>query len=182
MYLFFDTETTGLPRSWNAPIEFVANWPRVVEIAWLTFDEDGKEKGKKSFIIKPDGFKIPDEAAMIHGITTDLAAQSGKDLYEVLDLFSDDVLNSELLVGHNIYFDERVIGAEFIRAKKTNVLEGKRKLCTMTSSAEFCKLPGNYGYKNPKLVELYEILFGKNLKEVMERLWMLRFARNVFLS
>jgi len=78
MYLFLDTETTGLPRSWNAPIEFVANWPRVVEIAWLTFDENGKEKDKKSFIIKPDGFKIPDEAAMIHGITTDLQCSQGR--------------------------------------------------------------------------------------------------------
>jgi len=54
---------------------------QVVEIAWLTFDENGKEKDKKSFIIKPDGFKIPDEAAMIHGITTDFAVQSGKDLH-----------------------------------------------------------------------------------------------------
>ena len=40
MYLFFDTETTGLPRSWKAPITDSNNWPRLVQIAWLVFDLD----------------------------------------------------------------------------------------------------------------------------------------------
>jgi hypothetical protein len=28
MYLIFDTETTGLPKKWNAPITDIDNWPR----------------------------------------------------------------------------------------------------------------------------------------------------------
>ena len=27
MFLFFDTETTGLPQRWNAPVTDVDNWP-----------------------------------------------------------------------------------------------------------------------------------------------------------
>lgn len=29
MFLFFDTETTGLPQRWNAPVTDVDNWPPV---------------------------------------------------------------------------------------------------------------------------------------------------------
>jgi len=35
MYLFFDTETTGLPKKWKAPITDLDNWPRLVQLAYL---------------------------------------------------------------------------------------------------------------------------------------------------
>ena len=35
----------------------------------------------------------------------------------------------------------------------------------MEQTIEFCKLPGNYGYKFPKLSELYEILFKENFED-----------------
>ena len=31
-YLFFDTETTGLPANWQAPMSDLENWPRLVQI------------------------------------------------------------------------------------------------------------------------------------------------------
>ena len=34
MYLFFDTETTGLPKRWNAPVTDLENWPRSFAGAW----------------------------------------------------------------------------------------------------------------------------------------------------
>ncbi len=40
MYLLFDTETTGLPKKWNAQASDVDNWPRLVQIAWLYQDYD----------------------------------------------------------------------------------------------------------------------------------------------
>jgi DNA polymerase III subunit epsilon len=30
MYLFFDTETTGIPRNYKAPVADLQNWPRLV--------------------------------------------------------------------------------------------------------------------------------------------------------
>jgi len=42
MYLIFDTETTGLPRNFKAPITDTDNWPRVVQLAWQLHDESGK--------------------------------------------------------------------------------------------------------------------------------------------
>ncbi len=32
MYLFFDTETTGLPKNWKASLTDLNNWPRLSEL------------------------------------------------------------------------------------------------------------------------------------------------------
>ena len=42
MYLIFDTETTDLPKKWNAPITDTDNWPRCVQLAWQLHDNNGK--------------------------------------------------------------------------------------------------------------------------------------------
>lgn len=41
MYLFFDTETTGLPKNYKAPASDSDNWPRLVQIAWSIYDAEG---------------------------------------------------------------------------------------------------------------------------------------------
>ena len=43
MYLFFDTETTGIPRNYKAPASDFKHWPRLVQIAWLVTDATGNE-------------------------------------------------------------------------------------------------------------------------------------------
>ncbi|MCX6741278.1 MAG: hypothetical protein NTY61_02675, partial [Candidatus Parcubacteria bacterium] len=47
-YLFFDTETTGLPKNWKAPIEDLDNWPRIVQIAWAIY-KNGVKIGSYDF-------------------------------------------------------------------------------------------------------------------------------------
>lgn len=73
MYLFFDTETTGLPKNWKAPITDLNNWPRLVQLAFLIFDKNGNKISSGDFIIRPDGFIIPSDASAIHGISTERA-------------------------------------------------------------------------------------------------------------
>ena len=75
MYLFFDTETTGIPKNYKAPVSDIKNWPRLVQIAWLVTDKSGNEVKSAEYIIKPNGFSIPDDAAKIHGITNELASR-----------------------------------------------------------------------------------------------------------
>lgn len=36
-YLFIDTETTGLPKEYDAPYTDIDNWPRLVQLAWIVF-------------------------------------------------------------------------------------------------------------------------------------------------
>ncbi len=80
MYLIFDTETTGLPKNWRAPISDTNNWPRCVQIAWQLHDELGNLIESNSYLIKPDGYDIPYESEKIHGISTQLAELEGEKL------------------------------------------------------------------------------------------------------
>jgi DNA polymerase-3 subunit alpha len=73
--LNIDTETTGLPKRWDAPITDTDNWPRCIQIAWQLHDDMGKLIEHQDYLVKPDGFNIPYDAERIHGISTELAAE-----------------------------------------------------------------------------------------------------------
>ena len=163
MYLIFDTETTGLPHNKTAPVEQLDNWPRLVQIAWQLHDQTGKLLSTGNHIVKPEGFTIPFNAEKIHGISTKRALEVGEDLAEVLDKFSEDVKKAEVLVGHNIEFDNKIIGAEYLRCEKENLLADAKNIDTANDTKEFCQLQGGPGgrLKSPKLIELYEKLFGE---------------------
>ncbi len=165
MYLFFDTETTGLPRNYKAPASDLNNWPRMIQIGWIVTNSEGQHLESKSFIIRPEGFTIPKNAASVHGITTEKALAKGVALNLVLEEFKALVSKSDVLVAHNMSFDEKIIGAELIRNNIKSDFHKKKKLCTMEASTNFCKLPGNYGYKWPKLSELHIKLFGVDFEE-----------------
>jgi DNA polymerase III epsilon subunit-like protein len=164
-YLFFDTETTGLPRNWNAPITDVNNWPRLVQLAWILFDENGKKLRSGNNIIRPDGFTIPPDSSHIHGITTERALAEGIPIREALEIFRDTINDSSHIVAHNIDFDEKIIGAEFIRANIPHHFQRKIKICTMKSTVNFCAIPSPRGLKWPQLSELHTKLFGETFKD-----------------
>jgi DNA polymerase III epsilon subunit-like protein len=165
MYLFFDTETTGLPRNWKAPVTDLNNWPRLVQLAYLYYDKNGNKISGGDFIIKPEGFTIPSDASRIHGITTQKAINEGKPILSVLQTFKALVDQADILVAHNISFDEKIVGAEFLRAGMTNPIPQKRKICTMETTTNFCAIDGPYGYKWPKLSELHYKLFKTGFEE-----------------
>ena len=164
-YLFFDTETTGLPKNYKAPVTDLNNWPRLVQIAFLLYDYYGKKILGGDYIIKPDGFSIPIEASRIHGITTERANREGKSLSEVLNQFYDLVEKADCIVAHNMQFDEKIVGAEFIRNNMHNNISAKSKICTMKSTSDFCGIKGPYGNKWPTLSELHNKLFGTGFEE-----------------
>jgi len=163
MYLFFDTETTGIPRNYKAPITDLANWPRVVQLAFLLADARGVTLASHEFIIRPEGFVIPADAARVHGITTERALADGIPLAVALDQFVTTCQSAMVLVAHNMAFDSKILGAEFLRADRPNIIAGKKQLCTMEATTTFCALPGPYGYKWPTLTQLHTKLFAQPL-------------------
>ncbi|MDR1224533.1 MAG: 3'-5' exonuclease [Tannerella sp.] len=165
MYLFFDTETTGLPKNWKAPVTDLKNWPRLVQLAFLLYDNGGNEISSGDFIIKPEGFTIPSDASKIHGITTERAMQEGASITHVLQQFDNLIQQANCLVAHNMSFDEKIVGAEFLRNRMNNPIPYKSKICTMEKTTNLCAIKGPYGYKWPKLSELHYKLFHAYFEE-----------------
>ncbi|WP_431162906.1 DNA polymerase III subunit alpha [Flagellimonas beolgyonensis] len=168
MYLIFDTETTGLPKRWDAPITDTDNWPRCVQIAWQLHDELGNLVEHQDFLIKPDGFNIPYEAEQIHGISTALAEEQGVPLQEVLVAFNEALERTKFVVGQNVDFDINIMGCEFHRMETESTLVELPVLDTCTEhTAELCKIPGGRGgkFKLPTLTELHEFLFEEPFAE-----------------
>jgi len=161
MFLFFDTETTGLARNWKAPVTDLANWPRIVQLGWVECDDDGVVVGEAEWIIRPDGFSISVEASRIHGITTEIAMSQGVPLHQALTAFQSAAEAHTVGVAHNLKFDENVLGAEFIRSGLGNPLSKLMRVCTMQASTNYCRLEGKYGFKYPTLLELHRHLFNE---------------------
>ncbi|MEY3586606.1 MAG: hypothetical protein RLZZ243_1670 [Bacteroidota bacterium] len=167
MYLIFDTETTGLPRNYNAPITDTSNWPRVVQLAWQLHESDGTLVEQKDFLIRPDGFNIPFQSEQIHGISTELARLAGEDLGDVLFLFKKALEKADFIVGHNVRFDINVMGCEYVRFNEETPLTLPILDTCTERTAEMCQLPGGRGgkFKLPTLTELHDFLFHVGFNE-----------------
>ena len=168
MFLIFDTETTGLPKNWNAPITDTDNWPRCIQIAWQLHDKYGKLIEHQDFLIKPDGFNIPYDAEQIHGISTQLAEEQGEDLEKVLYLFNDALSKSTYVVGQNVEFDVNIMGCEYHRMEIQSAMTTLPVLDTCTEkTALLCQIPGGRGgkFKLPTLTELHQHLFNTPFSE-----------------
>ncbi len=165
MYLFFDTETTGLPKNWKAPVSDTDNWPRLVQLAWELHDKEGNTIATGNEIVRPQGFLIPADSARVHGITQERALAEGVPLSDVLARFTGALERAHTLVAHNMSFDEKIVGAEFLRTGGKDVVAEKEKICTMLSSIDFCAIDGPRGYKWPKLAELHRTLFDADFAE-----------------
>lgn len=163
MIIIFDTETNGLPKNWNAPTSDIENWPRLVQIAWQQFSDDGRKIAEHCYVVKPEGFEIPKEVSDINRITTERAHAEGLPLAYVMLTLWQAMLITDKLVAHNIAFDEKIIGAEFIRLgmqEAHDLVFRKDRICTMKETTTFCGIPGPRGMKWPKLSELHQTLFG----------------------
>lgn len=158
--IFFDTETTGLPKNWKAPMKDLDNWPRVIQLAWVVC-MNGKVVMEAKYLIKPDGWKIPEDKFWIdNGFSQAKSEAEGFPLNDILRFFLTDHDACDVMVSHNMSFDYNVLGAELIRAgKKGN--KTLKKICTKESGTDLCEIPGNYGYKWPKLQELHKYLFNE---------------------
>jgi DNA polymerase-3 subunit alpha len=168
MYLIFDTETTGLPKNFRAPISDTDNWPRCVQIAWQLHDAQGVLLENQDFLVIPEGFNIPYEAEKIHGISTQLAEADGTSLLEVLEAFNVALSKTTFVVGQNLDFDLKIMGSEFYRMGMETPLLDLPVLDTCTeTTATLCQLPGGKGgrFKLPTLTELHQHLFQTPFEE-----------------
>jgi DNA polymerase III epsilon subunit-like protein len=159
-YLVFDAETTGFPINRHASPDDFKNWPYIVQIAWILFDDEQKLIEHNDFYLKQP-IKIPADATNIHGITTAMMLEKGIEPSIVYANFKKAIDNTEYIIAHNIDFDIPVVHCEFLRNGLKWDFPNNRLLCTMKTGTNFCKIPPhrNGEYKWPKLTELYQNCF-----------------------
>jgi len=169
--LFFDTETNGLPKNYNAPASDVDNWPRMIQLGFLVANESGETLMEAGQLIKPDGFEIPSNITQLTGITQEKALQEGQPIMAMLVAFQAQMMKCTHIVAHNLDFDMPVIMAEFYRmgsALLPFTHFAGIEICTMKSPEviSFCAIPASSAqryhgqkYKWPRLQELHQKLF-----------------------
>jgi DNA polymerase-3 subunit epsilon len=128
------------------------------------------ERCYASIIVKPDGWAIPDESARVHGITTALATEVGLPAVFAAATFSQFVKLADVVVGHNIAFDVKMMQCEFYRLGRQFPPFTTR--CTKEMAEPVLRLPptermvaAGYGnkFKPPTLTECFDFLFNEEL-------------------
>lgn len=155
--LFVDTETTGLPTSWNKPYAAERNWPCIAQLAWVIYTLEGElVKAENHYLRVPAGRMRP-TALAIHGLTPAFLEQHGEAPLTVMQRFHNDLRTYHpLVVGHYMRLDFHMIGAEFHRTGLSNLLSELPTLCTMqTSQRQAQTFQRNF----LRLGELHEHLF-----------------------
>jgi len=169
LHLIYDTETNGLPIDYKAHVHDVDNWPRCAQLAWSVLNDDLEVILNRNHIINPFGrWEIPQSVSDINGITTERANDEGIWIKNALIEFAVAQSLCDIQVGHNINFDRKIVGAEFIREDmEEDYIWGRdmKRHCTMMGSAKFCRIPGKRGYKWPSLQELHTHLFAEGFSD-----------------
>lgn len=161
MKLIFDTETNGLPKSFQGAFTDTNNWPRVIQLAYAVYDDDCNLVFEHKNLIKPDGWEVPNEKFWIdHGYSNEQSIREGKPIKDELLQFIEWINKCDTMIAHNLSFDYPILICEMIRAG-LKADKKPEKFCTMKYSTNICKLPSRngFGYKWPKLEELHHFLF-----------------------
>ena len=185
--LVFDVETTGLlpqkPRYSTAPIPISA-YPHIIQLSFVLYDIINKNiiRSYDSYVKIGNDVVIGEFVSTLTGITNETCNSKGNDIVDVLRVFSRAYAECDVLVAHNIEFDEKLIMIETERNRPRLLKEGPECLtvfnkiheqlrgieqyCTMRKGITLCniivesKTPGKPPTaKWPKLSELYAKLF-----------------------
>lgn len=150
---------------------------RMCQIAWQLFSGDGALLNECQFKIKPDKWVVSEEAAKLHGITTEIAEKEGYPVKSVLKLFHEDLKLANVWVGHSPdSIDLPVLTYELTECDMIDdavkINKQMHRFDTMKSSVDIVELPRTSvgGFKWPKLKELYEFLFKEEFKQTHDAL------------
>lgn len=168
--LFFDTETTGMvlwkERSSNE------DQPHLVQIAAKMVDLKSKEVlSSIDLTIECFDWTIALEATKTHGLNDFDTKETGVSEQSAIMVFWDLAMKSDLLVAHNVNFDDRIVRAALHRyLREGEFIESYKEIpqyCTMTNLTNVVKAPhknGRSGYKWPTLQECYTKFFGREFE------------------
>lgn len=194
LLLAFDFETTGFPN-FKDPSDH-PDQPHAVQIGAILYDLDAREEVEAIEVIcRPTDWTIPDEAAAVHGITTERALAEGipeaEAFSELLRLWGVDAPRPR--VAHNRSFDDRIarIGLKrFIGEAAADAWKAAPGHCTAVLSTPIVKCPPTAKmiaarrthYKTPTLTEAYQHFFGEGFDGAHSALADCRACLSVYLA
>lgn len=154
----FDTETTWFINKKEANLDMQ---PKIIQFAWILWEiKDWKftEEKRINILINPK-MPIPFSSSKIHHIY-DVDVKNAPFIEDKIDEFLDYINKSDVIVGHNIEYDEDMIKIELKRLEKEYMYQPKQVVCTMKTTVDFCAIKWNWErFKYPKLGELHKKLF-----------------------
>lgn len=169
--LVFDTETTGLPEDNQASFYDSAKWPHIIQLSYIMYDTDTKEiiEYCDRIVKLDDTVEISPESIAVHKITRERSKSEGIPIYKALKEFVNSLQWADVVVGHNIIFDKRIVTVELYRNGMKNCFYKNGgaipEYCTMKRTTELCAIPkvnkktGETYNKYPTLSELHNVLF-----------------------
>lgn len=182
--LFFDTETTGLPRQ-SEPLTHPSQ-PHMTQLG-LILEVNGHDALVIDTLIKPNGWEISPKASELTGITLDMCEADGIPVADAMEMFVIAAENADLIVCHNTAFDTKLLAMEYLRLqperKPYEYLSGRPSLCTMKTSTPVCRIPkkdGRTGYKWPKLEEAIKFFFDEELENAHSAIVDIKATRRLF--
>ena len=166
MYLAYDTETNGLPLSWECTdLRDGRNWPRVWQVGAILFDEFGFPAGSLNAIVRPDGWTLPKTDFFdLNAPSVEHLMDTGRPMAEVLEEFHELSKQAEATVCHNASFDFPVLTCEMYRYHRLpKGWLAKPRHCTKLLSENVCQIPGAIPgkFKWPTLQEAHKHFFGR---------------------
>ena len=177
-------DSNNIDESWS---EIIDKWPSIIQLSYILYDTDDPNNSKifNKYIDIPDNIVITEGSIKIHHITRDIIKNAPLDnrstITEAIIEFLDDVEKADIVVGHNVQFDRKMIIAELLRLSKkrhlsqiTDMMNDSNFECTMIKTTPLCQLKQKIEYKDkitgepkffykiksPKLSEAYEHFFG----------------------
>jgi len=157
----YDTETTWFINKKETNLDLQ---PNIIQFAWILGElKDWKFKEIKRInqIINPKK-PIPFASSQVHHLY-DIDVKDAPYIEDVIDEILTYINEPDIIVGHNIEYDEDMVKLELRRLDMEYRYQPKQVICTMNESTNFCKLPKKMAsspwYKRPKLWELHKKLF-----------------------
>lgn len=159
----FDTETTWFG---NKKEKDLNKQPRIIQFAGILWELKNwifTEEKRINILVNPK-IPIPYASSQVHNIY-DIDVKNAQNIEDVIDEIMSYINKPDIIVWHNVMYDENMIKLELKRLMVEYKYRPKQIICTMNLSIDFCKLAKknikSAWYKRPKLWELHKKLFNE---------------------
>jgi DNA polymerase III epsilon subunit-like protein len=154
----FDTETTGFISKKETDLD---KQPKIVQFAWILWDLNNGtfvEEKRVNILVNP-WIPIPFWASQVHHIY-DIDIKDAPSITQVMDEILENINTPDVIIGHNIEYDQDMVKLELKRMQKEYAYKPKQSICTMKTTVDYCAIQWNWArFKYPKLWELHKKLF-----------------------